>query len=69
MPVPVLRVSDQIEQLLDELGRVQQRETQLEVAYLQDRATAAELQELEHVRLEIDRCLEALDGLGYFNLS
>ena len=52
LPVPAHAVAegDRTEQLLEVLVRAQQRESELEAAYAEDRATAAQLVELERVR-------------------
>ena len=62
-------VGGRTEQLLEVLVRAQQRESELEAAYAEDRATPAQLVELERVRGKIERCLEALEELGYFTPS
>jgi len=54
---------------LDLLALAQKRESELEAAYVEDRATPADLAELEQVRMKIDATLEALDDMGYFNPS
>jgi hypothetical protein len=55
--------------VLDRLQAAEIRETELEALYVAGTATEAELAELEQVRLEIGDAVEALDGMGYYNLS
>jgi hypothetical protein len=69
MPLLEQRVSDQSERLLAVLAQAQLRESELEAAYAEDRATAAQLQELEQVRMQIEHCLGVLEGMGYFDPS
>jgi len=61
--------ADSTESYLALLAESQRRETQLEAEYLSGCATAAQLHELEQVRLQIEDCQEALDLRGYFNPS
>lgn len=39
----------------------------MEAVYTEGHARAAQLAELERVRMEIEDCLGALDDMGYFN--
>lgn len=55
--------------LLDRLQAAERRETELEALYVAGTATEDELAELEQVRVEIGDAVEALDGMGYYNLS
>lgn len=57
------------QQFLEILARAQRRESELEAIYVDGHASAAQLAELEHIRIEIEAALESLGEIGYFNLS
>ena len=58
-----------VQDFLDVLADAQSRECELEDVYIEGRATATQLAELEKVRQLIEDCLIALEETGYFNPS
>jgi hypothetical protein len=59
--------SDIQECLVRLLSLAEQREAQLEAAYVAGIATLEQLEELEKIRGEMDEFVIALDDMGYFN--
>ncbi|MEO6368419.1 MAG: hypothetical protein ABIP38_10560 [Steroidobacteraceae bacterium] len=67
--MPYSATDNSTDRYLELLAEAEQREAQLEAEYLNGRATACQLQELEQVRQMIEDCQEALEFRGYFNPS